>query len=51
MHFRENQARNRKNNSAEKMPIVRHMLLDLLKKRQTVDKKRVSVRSEGLLAG
>jgi predicted transposase YbfD/YdcC len=51
MTFREDQARNRKNNSAENMAIIRHMALNLLKKNQTAKKKRISIRSERLLAG
>jgi predicted transposase YbfD/YdcC len=50
VHFREDQARNRKEHSAENMAIIRHMALNLLKKKQT-SKKRVSIRSKRLLAG
>ena len=51
MTFREDNARNRKNNSAANMAIVRHMALNLLKKRQTVNAKKMSIKSERLLAG
>jgi predicted transposase YbfD/YdcC len=50
VNFREDQARNRKNNSAENMAIARHMALNLLKKNQTA-KKKISIRSERLFAG
>jgi predicted transposase YbfD/YdcC len=50
VQFREDQARNRKNNSAENMAIIRHMALNLLKKGQT-SKKKVSIKSKRLLAG
>jgi predicted transposase YbfD/YdcC len=49
VQFREDQARNRKKNSAENMAIIRHMAINLLKKNQA--KKRMSIRSKRLLAG
>lgn len=51
VQFREDQARNRKNHSAENMAIIRHMALNLLKKKQQTAKKRISIKSERLLAG
>jgi predicted transposase YbfD/YdcC len=51
VHFREDQARNRKNHSAENMAIIRHMALNLLKKNQKTTKKKISIKSERLLAG
>ncbi|MDR1977294.1 MAG: ISAs1 family transposase, partial [Synergistaceae bacterium] len=51
MNFREDQARNRKNHSAENMAIVRHMALNLLRKKQTANAKKISIRIERLLAG
>jgi predicted transposase YbfD/YdcC len=51
VQFREDQARNRKNHSAENMAIIRHMAVNLLKKNQQTVKKRISIKSERLLAG
>ena len=51
VQFREDQARNRKSYSAENMAIIRHMALNLLKKNQQKAKKKISIRSERLLAG
>jgi predicted transposase YbfD/YdcC len=51
VRFREDQARNRKNHSAENMAIIRHMALNLLKKKQHTTKKKISIKSERLLAG
>jgi predicted transposase YbfD/YdcC len=50
MSFQEDQARNRKYNSAENMAIVRHMVVNLLK-RPLPNKKKISMRAKRLIAG
>jgi predicted transposase YbfD/YdcC len=50
MNFLEDQARNRKDNSAENMAIVRHMVVNLLK-RPLSNKKKLSMRAKRLMAG
>jgi predicted transposase YbfD/YdcC len=50
MHFGEDQARNRKQHSAENMAMVRHLALNLLRKCQMF-KKKMSIRGKRLLAG
>lgn len=50
MQFGEDQARNRKKNSAENMAIIRHLALNLLRKCKMF-KKRISIRGKRLFAG
>jgi predicted transposase YbfD/YdcC len=50
MQFGEDQARNRKKNSAENMAIIRHLALNLLRKCKMF-KKRISIRGKRLFTG
>jgi predicted transposase YbfD/YdcC len=50
VQFGEDQSRNRKQNSAENMAIIRHLALNLLRKCKEV-KKKISIRGKRLLAG